>query len=86
MSGQDLLTRLKAAEDVCVLFGWTGVADSERGKATTQLWQRWVAIVGSDYTQRKAHPDLNDERITELAHERDEIRQRTLARILETGS
>lgn len=74
-----LVPRLEAAERVCVLFGWTGCGGgSDRGKALHELWAEWVAVVGTAFTDRSAHPELSDERIAELARRRDLTRRRTL--------
>jgi hypothetical protein len=48
-----------------------------------ELWSEWVAVVGTEFTGPAAHPELDDERITELARRRDLIRERTLAAIRE---
>ena len=71
--------RLLAAELVCLMFGWTGIDDSPRGKATHELWREWVDISGVRLSPED-HPELSDERIAELARRRDETRARTLAR------
>lgn len=55
-----LQERLKAAEDVCVLFSWTPAVDSERGKAAYMLWRRWLEIVGDDFVRRENQPHLGD--------------------------
>src|SRR4051794_20256283 len=65
VSAEDM-AKLNAAEKVCILYGWTPPGDSEREKACSQLWQEWAALVGSDFTAPKAHPELPDERIAEL--------------------
>ena len=83
---EEIRERLEAAERVCVLYGWTSIGDdSERSKALHELWSEWVRLVGSAFAGPDAHPDLNDERITELARQRDEIRERALARIRKQG-
>lgn len=76
-------TRLKAAEDVAVLYGWTGDGNgnSPRGKALFEVWSRWYDLVGSAFLTPDAHPDLNDEEIARLAAQRDETRARTLAKL-----
>lgn len=71
-----LAARLEAAELVCTLFGWMAVNNSEVGKAAGQAWSQW----------RKAHgsPDPSpewDERIVQLAAERDRVRAETLERL-----
>lgn len=77
-----LRTRLKAAEDTCVMLGWSAARhEGDREKATHELWSRWANIVGSAFLAREAHPDLSREEIVRLAAQRDETRARTLARI-----
>jgi enamine deaminase RidA (YjgF/YER057c/UK114 family) len=77
-----LRTRLKAAEDTCVMLGWSAARhEGDREKATHELWSRWANIVGSAFLAREAHPDLSREEIIRLAAQRDETRARTLARI-----
>lgn len=77
----------RLAEQVCVLFGWTaGPHDgTERGKALSQLWMEWYHAyqAAGGKVNRKSHPELADERITQLAAERDEIEARTMAAINE---
>ena len=74
-----LRERLAVAETVCTIFGWTGTrTDGERDKAVSQAWQEWAIAYGSP----KPTPEW-DERVTELAAKRDEIRNRTLAAIRE---
>jgi len=72
--------RLAAAERVCVMFGWLGIDDSERGKAAHELWCDWLEISGVS-TDPADHPDLSDERIRELAARRDATRDQTLRRL-----
>lgn len=81
-----LSARLEAAERVCVLFGWTGARhDTDRAKALHELWAEWAGIVGAGFAGPEAHPELSDERIAELARQRDETRSRTLAAIRASG-
>lgn len=72
---EELEQRLEAAEQVCVLFGWTAVSyRTERDKAVAQAWHDWADTYD-------AMPDVTAEwraRIKELAARRDEIRARTL--------
>lgn len=75
-----LEARLRAAEDVCVLFGWMPSIDSERGKAAFELWKRWADISGNDGTSQ-SNPHLSDEYIAELAAKRDATRAEMLAKI-----
>lgn len=55
-----LLARLKLAEDVCVMLGWSSfdTHSTPRSRATYMLWQRWADVVGDEFTEGKAHPDL----------------------------
>jgi hypothetical protein len=77
-----LTARLKAAEDLCVMYSWSAAhAATKREKAAHELWRRWYGIVGSDFLTADAHPDLSDAMVDLLAAQRDETRARTLARI-----
>jgi hypothetical protein len=77
----ELLRRLAAAEQVCVLYGWTGIRDdSDRTKATTQAWMQWQ----SQYGVGRPTPAWNA-RVAELAAERDRIRAHTLNRLRSGG-
>jgi hypothetical protein len=70
-----LLRRLEAAEQVCVLFGWTASpGNSPQDKACTQAWMDWHSSygVGSPTPAWRA-------RVNELAAERDRVRSVTLA-------
>lgn len=82
MTNEELLARLEAAERVCLMVGWSA-ADTvtDRGKAKHELWAEWLAIYESQggSPSPKAHPDLSDERIRDLAARRDATVQRTLA-------
>jgi hypothetical protein len=81
--GED--ARLRAAEEVCLMYGWTGACrDTDRDKALHELWSHWVNVSGASMSPAD-HPELSDERIAELARQRDETRARTLARIRELG-
>lgn len=77
-----MTARLKAAEDLCVMYSWSAAhAQTNREKAAHELWRRWYAIVGSDFLTADAHPDLSDAMVDLLAAQRDETRARTLAAI-----
>lgn len=77
-----LRTRLKAAEDLCVMYSWSAAHnESKREKAAHELWSRWANIVGPTFLLPGAHPDLSDEMVDLLAAQRDETRARTLAKI-----
>lgn len=80
----DLELRLAAAEQVCVLYGWTGSNDrSERGDAVTQAWMDWVHSYGHEMERAAVKDPAWDARIKDLARRRREIRDATIARLLE---
>lgn len=80
LTREELEARLVLAEDVCVLYGWTGGGpETDRDKALYMLWSEWVRATGGG--DRQSHPHLTDEHIARLAAERDAIRERTLGRI-----
>jgi hypothetical protein len=84
LTREELVDRLERAEDVCVLFAWTGTSSahgSDRELALTETWMRWAYWVGDDATRPAANPHLNDEEIRQLAQERRNIRAATLRRI-----
>lgn len=72
-----LRLRVAAAEQVCVIFGWTAAAGtSDRDKAVEQAWQDWADAYGAF----SPTPEWR-ERVKELARRRDEIRAQALAKI-----
>lgn len=74
-------SRLEAAELVCLLYGWTsGGEDTDRGKATLQAWMQWSNLVGDEFIDQQRSV-ITDEVIERLARIRDEIHDRTMARI-----
>lgn len=76
-----LRARLAAAEQVCMLYGWTGARrESDQDKALHEVWSDWVDLSGVSLLPED-HPELSDERIAELARKRDATRARVLARI-----
>jgi hypothetical protein len=77
----ELEERLRLAERVCLLYGWSGSDDTERGRAAMQAWMEWADFVGKEFTSAKAHPELNDEAIAALATIRAAIHTVTIARI-----
>lgn len=89
MSRDQLIARLNVAEDALVLIGWSSIplgdGDTERSKASEQMWQTWCSMVGPDFCGPNRHLDL--ERLTPmLASTRDRIRADTLRRLgLEDG-
>jgi hypothetical protein len=77
-----LRRRLNAAEQVCVMFGWAGIHDeTDRDKAVSQLWHEWNNLVGSEFSDPEAHPDLDDDAIAALARQYDLRRHLTDQRI-----
>ena len=58
LTREEMWQRLDAAEDVCVLFGWSPVQHGERADATFEAWLRW-GMLGGDST-RKGNPHLTD--------------------------
>jgi hypothetical protein len=82
----EVLTRLKAAEDVCLVYGWSsGLDDSVRGRACYMLWRRWFDLVPEGFCSPRAHPDLSDEELAKLSEARDDLRERTLRSLREAG-
>ena len=78
----ELKQRLKAAEDLCVMYTWSPAhTESPREKAAFELWMRWSELVGEDFLKAEAHPDLDNRVVAQLAAKRDETRARALARI-----
>jgi hypothetical protein len=69
-------TRSKAdelAEQIAVLFGWTGVrAETKREKALNQLWQEWAEERGGYLAEHRA---LTNARVNELARQYDARRE-----------
>lgn len=85
LSREQLEARLKVAEDVCVLFGWTGArGDSERERAVSQMWMTWASMVGFEASDVTANRAINS-MVPQLAAERSRIHSATLRRIAETG-
>ena len=84
---EQLRERLALAEAVCLMFGWSpsDMHGSDRTKATTMLWRRWADHQDVN-TDPAAHPELSDAVIERLARERDEIRDRTAAKLREKGA
>src|ERR1700734_1302613 len=76
----EIRERLEAAERVCVLYGWTGSGNSERGKALYMLWLRWTEVSGNDCSP-EANPGLTDDVIADLARQRDDRRDSALMRL-----
>jgi hypothetical protein len=80
LSREQLASRLRLAEDVCLMYGWS-VAHNEtdREKATYMLWSKWRTEVGE--IDRADHPHLSDEAVERLARDRDEVHARVLAAV-----
>lgn len=81
LTREELERRLSLAEDVVMLFSWTGNRGTDRDKAAHELWRIWLAEVGDAFTNSANHPHLDDEALRPLVTRRDRIRERTLARI-----
>lgn len=85
MSRDELIARLKVAEDALTLIGWcstdlNAVQDTERGKAAEQMWQQWYGMAKvPDFCDPDRHIEL-DAMIPLLAATRDRIRGETLRR------
>lgn len=78
MTKAQLVGRLIAAESVCVMFGWAAATGND---ALTEAWMEWAHIVGTGFTGPKAHPDLDEKRVYDLATKRRETRDATLKSI-----
>lgn len=78
LTREQLIARLKVAEDVCVLTGWTGFQDvGDRSEAALQMWMMWAGMVGD----RASDPDTNvalDRMVPQLATARRNTRAATL--------
>ena len=79
--------RLRLAERVCVMYGWTGSPahskSTDREKALHELWVEWFRLHEAEEgpCRPKKHPDLSDDVVRHLAARRDEIVGRTMGRI-----
>ena len=85
MSRDQLIARLKVAEDALALIGWSstrlGDSDAERSKAAEQMWHMWCdAVGGTDFLSPENFAEV-DAMIPALAATRDRIRSETLAKI-----
>lgn len=88
MTHEDLVGRLQAAEDVCVLYGWSAATSPDAGDrelATLQLWTEWYDVAGPGATSKAASPHLTDGVIHDLAEQRRQTRREVLARIREAA-
>lgn len=71
--------RLKAAEDLCVMFAWCASRnESPTDKAAHELWVRWTEVSGNSCSQAE-NPHLSESLITKLALKRDRTRRSVLA-------
>ncbi len=74
-----LIERLRRAEAVCVLFGWCAMrGHTARDAAVTQAWMEWCDLVGTEFNDPAAHPELD---ISAMAQKRWAIEAETLRRI-----
>jgi hypothetical protein len=79
LTREQIEQRLRLAEDVCALYSWSPTHnETDRDKATYELWLRWITVASTD---RRDYPHLNDDVIAELARRRDETRAATLRRM-----
>jgi hypothetical protein len=61
--------RLKAAEDVCLLYGWArSRVETEREQACRQAWRLWARMPGVS-TEPADHPEWSDQAIADLAED-----------------
>jgi hypothetical protein len=77
----ELEQRLAAAEDVCLMVGWTPDTGSDRSCAATELWMRWARLPGVS-THPRDHPELVGSEAS-LAARRRATRLRWTGRIRE---
>ncbi|HET6915953.1 MAG TPA: hypothetical protein VFH56_07675 [Acidimicrobiales bacterium] len=84
MSREELIERLRHAEDVCVYFGWTGAApvNDNRAQAATELWMRWARLDGVD-TSVASNVDLAsaEQSLADIAEQRHERRRAPVVRV-----
>jgi hypothetical protein len=78
MPREQLIERLRAAEDACVYMGWTAViGGSDRNDAATELWHRWARLPSVD-TSVDANAELAAAERA-LAETRRETRERVIS-------
>jgi hypothetical protein len=71
----ELRRRLALAEAVCLMYGWSPCHDeTERDKATHELWSRWANAVPKTFLDGRNHPELDDDAVAGLASRRDASR------------
>lgn len=82
LSREELEARLAGAEDVCVMWAWSGSAAhaTDREKAAHELWIRWVDVSGNKCSLGE-NPHLSDEAIADLAAQRDATRAEVMRRL-----
>ncbi len=86
LTRDQLVARLKVAEDVCVLVGWCpSRGGSVRERAAMQMWQTWASMAGGEASDPEANRDLN-RMIPQLAATRDRIRSETLEHFFGAGN
>lgn len=66
LSIDSMRDRLKLAEEVCVIFGWTASrrGESPRDRLAYEAWSRWYEYLGVDRVSVKANPRID----AEIAH------------------
>jgi hypothetical protein len=63
LSEESMRERLKLAEELCVLFGWTSVKRDEslRDGLAFEAWRRWYHYVGAERGGPKGNRRINEE-------------------------
>jgi hypothetical protein len=87
ISREELVERLSAAEDLCLMFGWSAAHDdTDRDIAAYVLWSRWHSLAGK-FTDPRNHPHLSDKAIAPMVRKRREEEEhfRRLARSIVVG-
>lgn len=64
MTSDQLIARLKVAEDALLLVGWSstnlgGTPDSPRSVAAEQAWSVWRSHLPAGWGDATAHPDVD---------------------------
>ena len=81
---EQLIERLNAAEDVCLMFAWSpaqsGPNATDTENAAHELWSKWVQLPGTS-ADPGDHPEWSKQDIAELARRREQIRAETIARL-----
>jgi hypothetical protein len=78
LSRDELIERLRAAEDVCLMYGWSATTyeRTDRQIAAYELWRKWYALA-ADYAEPKNHPHLRDRALRPMIREHRERRAQT---------